>query len=49
MELNGMSYTTTPQQKPIGSTSKIHKKVVNGVVNDSNPNDVYTPRKLLHR
>ena len=37
------------KQKPIGSTIKIHKKVVNGVVNDSNPNDVYTPRRLFHR
>ena len=44
-----MSYAATAQQKPIGSTIKIHKKVVNGVLNDSNPNDVYTPRRLLHR
>lgn len=46
-ELNGMSYTTTTQQKPMGSTIKIHKKVVvDGVIDNSNP-QIYTPNEIV--
>ena len=46
-ELNGMSYTTTTQQKPMGSTIKIHKKVVvDGVIDNSNPR-IYTPQEIV--
>ena len=46
-ELNGMSYTTTTQQKPLGSTIKIHKKVVvDGVIDNSNPR-IYTPQEIV--
>ena len=46
-ELNEMSYTTTTQQKPMGSTIKIHKKVVvDGVIDNSNPR-IYTPQEIV--
>lgn len=46
-ELNGMSYTTTTQQKPMGSAIKIHKKVVvDGVIDNSNP-QIYTPNEIV--
>ena len=46
-ELNGMSYTTTTQKKPMGTTIKIHKKVVvDGVRDSSNPR-IYTPQEIV--
>ena len=46
-ELNGMSYTTTTQQKPMGSTIKIHKKVVVDGVIDNSHNQIYTPNEIV--
>ena len=46
-ELNVMSYTTTTQQKPMGSTIKVHEKVVvDGVIDNSNPR-IYTPQEIV--
>ena len=42
-----MCYSTTTQQKPLGNTIKIYRKVVvDGVIDNSNP-QIYTPNEII--
>ena len=46
-ELSGKRHATNTQQKPIGSTIKIHKKVVvNGLLNYYN-SGIYTSQEIV--
>ena len=42
-----MSYTNTTQQKPLGNTIKIHKKVVVDRVIDNSDPRIYTPQEIV--
>ena len=42
-----MSYTNTTQQKPLGNTIKIHKKVVVDRVIDNSDPRIYSSQKIV--